>query len=218
MMSEKHSSATFISVSSATVFPAVLHYALLSTSWGEMCVAGQGSMVFGLWFVSPFCKPVMPMYSEVESIEVPCMKHKSDYMWDKMPKVLRRVQLLPIQQEQPFVRAVQDWLICYERKEQWPLPSILLCGSAFECKVWRMLRTVGWGETLSYGELARRIANEDDEAPQSVRAVARAVARNPLALLLPCHRILGATGQMTGYAWGIQRKIALLHHERSLLL
>jgi len=83
-----------------------------------------------------------------------------------------------------------------------------LSGTPFQLGVWRALAEIPCGTTLSYGELARRIGR-----PSSVRAVAAAVGRNPVTLVLPCHRVIGADGTLTGYAGGIERKRALLDLE-----
>ncbi len=85
---------------------------------------------------------------------------------------------------------------------------LALGGTAFQLAVWRALQEIPCGATLSYGELARRVGR-----PGSVRAVAAAVGRNPVSLVLPCHRVVGADGGLTGYAGGIERKRALLELE-----
>jgi methylated-DNA-[protein]-cysteine S-methyltransferase len=82
-------------------------------------------------------------------------------------------------------------------------------GSAFQHQVWRALREIPAGRTSSYAELALRI-----ERPSAVRAVARANATNPIAILVPCHRVIGANGELRGYAYGVERKRWLLDHER----
>lgn len=78
-------------------------------------------------------------------------------------------------------------------------------GSAFQRAVWQLLREIPDGASRSYGELARLLGR-----PQAARAVGAAVGRNPISLLIPCHRVLGTAGQLTGYAGGLPRKIALL--------
>ncbi len=78
-------------------------------------------------------------------------------------------------------------------------------GTAFQQRVWRALRATRAGSTVSYAEVARRIG-----APRSVRAVAQACAANPLAVLIPCHRVVRHDGALSGYRWGIERKRALL--------
>jgi AraC family transcriptional regulator of adaptative response/methylated-DNA-[protein]-cysteine methyltransferase len=82
-------------------------------------------------------------------------------------------------------------------------------GTAFQRRVWEELRKIPPGSTASYGEVAKRIGR-----PQAVRAVAGACAANPIAVAIPCHRILGADGSLTGYRWGIERKKRLLEREK----
>jgi AraC family transcriptional regulator of adaptative response/methylated-DNA-[protein]-cysteine methyltransferase len=85
-----------------------------------------------------------------------------------------------------------------------------LRATAFEQRVWRLLRTIPRGETRSYSAVAAELGQ-----PRAVRAVARACARNPLALVVPCHRVVGKSGQLTGYRWGTARKQRLLELERA---
>jgi AraC family transcriptional regulator of adaptative response/methylated-DNA-[protein]-cysteine methyltransferase len=84
-------------------------------------------------------------------------------------------------------------------------------GTAFQERVWRALREIPCGTTVSYAELARRVG-----APGAARAVAGACARNPLALAIPCHRVVRSDGGISGYRWGVARKRALLERERKL--
>jgi methylated-DNA-[protein]-cysteine S-methyltransferase len=81
-------------------------------------------------------------------------------------------------------------------------------GTPFLARVWVELRRIPVGTTISYGELAERVGN-----PRAVRAVARANALNPVAIVIPCHRVIGADGTLTGYAGGLPRKQWLLEHE-----
>jgi AraC family transcriptional regulator of adaptative response/methylated-DNA-[protein]-cysteine methyltransferase len=82
--------------------------------------------------------------------------------------------------------------------------------TAFQRQVWQVLSDIPYGETCSYGELAQAIGR-----PSAARAVGRACGSNPVALLVPCHRAIGANGRLTGYRWGVERKQALLEHERT---
>jgi methylated-DNA-[protein]-cysteine S-methyltransferase len=78
-------------------------------------------------------------------------------------------------------------------------------GTEFQRSVWKQIARVGFGETLTYGELARRAGH-----PGSARAAGAATGRNPLGIIVPCHRIMGVNGSLTGYAGGLRRKRALL--------
>ena len=84
-------------------------------------------------------------------------------------------------------------------------------GTAFQRRVWEELRRIPCGETISYGQLAQRIGN-----PAASRAVGHANGRNPIAIVVPCHRVVGAKGALTGYAGGLSRKERLLALERGI--
>jgi AraC family transcriptional regulator, regulatory protein of adaptative response / methylated-DNA-[protein]-cysteine methyltransferase len=103
------------------------------------------------------------------------------------------------------VQAVLDFL--EEPRQALDLP-LDLRGTAFQQRVWRTLCRIPVGETRSYAELARMVGN-----PSAVRAVARSCARNPVSLAVPCHRVVGSDGNLTGYRWGVARKRALLEKE-----
>ena len=81
-------------------------------------------------------------------------------------------------------------------------------GTAFQQRVWRALREIPAGSTVSYSEIARRIGS-----PTAARAVAQACAANPLAVAIPCHRVVRSDGGLSGYRWGVERKRALLERE-----
>ncbi len=81
-------------------------------------------------------------------------------------------------------------------------------GTDFQRRVWAALCEIPYGETISYGELARRLGN-----PKASRAVGLANGRNPVAIIVPCHRVIGADGSLTGYGGGLERKVWLLEHE-----
>ncbi|CAM2005133.1 methylated-DNA--[protein]-cysteine S-methyltransferase [Acanthopleuribacter pedis] len=81
-------------------------------------------------------------------------------------------------------------------------------GTTFQQAVWSQLNQIPFGQTCSYGDIANRLAN-----PKAVRAVGAANGRNPIAVIVPCHRVIGANGTLTGYAGGLDRKSWLLNHE-----
>ncbi len=85
---------------------------------------------------------------------------------------------------------------------------VRLGGTAFQREVWSQLQDIPYGETISYGELARRVGS-----PKASRAVGLANGRNPVSIIVPCHRVIGSNGQLTGYGGGIERKTWLLDHE-----
>lgn len=113
---------------------------------------------------------------------------------------------------EPGDARLQGWLkalvALVDGREEAPELPLDIRGTAFQARVWRALQRIPSGTTVSYGELARRI-----HAPRSVRAVASACARNAIAVLVPCHRVVGSNGALTGYRWGVRRKRALLARE-----
>lgn len=86
-------------------------------------------------------------------------------------------------------------------------------GTPFQKRVWRELQEIPWGTTTTYREIAERLGQ-----PAAVRAVGHANGRNPVAIVIPCHRVVGANGRLTGYAGGIATKRRLLQHEGALLV
>ena len=84
----------------------------------------------------------------------------------------------------------------------------LIIGTEFQKKVWQALKNIPKGETLTYGQLAEQIG-----APNAVRALGAAIGRNPISIIIPCHRVIGSSGLLTGYAGGVDRKRWLLEHE-----
>lgn len=94
------------------------------------------------------------------------------------------------------------------RRRHFELTLDLTHGTVFQQAVWQALLAIPFGKTTSYGELARRIGR-----PKAVRALGAAVGRNPISIIVPCHRVIGANGALTGYAGGLDRKTALLQTE-----
>ncbi len=119
----------------------------------------------------------------------------------------------PVQWEQedslPIFTSVRNWLDAYFSGNPRPVDFPLApAGTDFQKRVWSLLLTVPYGETATYGQLARQLGKT-----MSPQAVGQAVGRNPIGIIIPCHRIVGAKGQLTGYAWGIEIKKWLLAHE-----
>lgn len=92
-------------------------------------------------------------------------------------------------------------------------PQLHMIGTDFQRSVWRILLTIPYGQTATYGQIADRLATERGLAKMSARAVGGAVGRNHISLIIPCHRVVGSNGNLTGYAGGIERKVALLKIE-----
>lgn len=115
--------------------------------------------------------------------------------------------------DNPLLQDTATQLAAYfsGRLRQFDLPLDLSTGTAFQQAVWQALSQIPLGQTLSYGAMALHL-----NKPSASRAVGAAVGRNPISIVVPCHRVLGAAGQMTGYAGGLWRKEALLTLEGHL--
>ncbi|MDE6926127.1 MAG: methylated-DNA--[protein]-cysteine S-methyltransferase [Acetatifactor sp.] len=96
------------------------------------------------------------------------------------------------------------------------MPPLAAKGTPFQETVWEILRKIPYGKTISYGEIARQIAEERGVRRMSAQAVGGAVGRNPVAIIVPCHRVIGSDGSLTGYAGGLDRKEELLKLEKWL--
>ena len=121
---------------------------------------------------------------------------------------LERVDSLPVFQ-QAF-----EWLDRYFAKEQ-PSPAELPLaprGTTFQQSVWKALEAIPYGKVVTYGDIAEEISHMQGRRT-SARAVGGAVGRNPLCVIIPCHRVIGASGSLTGFGGGIPSKLALLEHE-----
>ena len=95
-------------------------------------------------------------------------------------------------------------------------PALALHGSDFQQTVWKILLKIPYGQTVTYGWIAGRLAAERGSGRMSAQAVGGAVGHNPVALIVPCHRVIGAGGRLTGYAAGLDRKAWLLAHEQAI--
>ena len=119
------------------------------------------------------------------------------------------------ERETPSLAAATRWLdIYFAGKVPAFTPPLHPVGSEFRMAVWKLLLAIPYGQTVSYGEIARRLAARNGRAKTSARAVGGAVGSNEISLVIPCHRVVGANGSLTGYAGGIERKAALLKLER----
>ena len=121
-----------------------------------------------------------------------------------------------LRQETPVLAEAKRWLdIYFTGREPDFLPPLHPAGSLFQQAVWALLLQIPYGQTVTYGQLAARLAVERGLARMSAQAVGGAVGRNRISLIIPCHRVLGADGSLTGYAGGLDRKARLLAWERS---
>ena len=117
------------------------------------------------------------------------------------------------QKNLPIFEEARRWLNVYfsGRKPDFT-PLTAPAGTAFQQSVWEILRTIPYGQTVTYGAIARRI-EQNTGCRMSAQAVGGAVGRNPISILIPCHRVVGTNGSLTGYAGGLDKKAYLLRIE-----
>ena len=114
----------------------------------------------------------------------------------------------------PALLSAVRWLdIYFSGSEPDFLPPIHMQGSDFAEEVWRILLEIPYGKTVTYGSIAKRIAKERGIPRMSAQAVGGAVGANPISIIIPCHRVVGEDGGLTGYAGGLDKKAALLRAE-----
>ena len=120
----------------------------------------------------------------------------------------------PVAANNVHIQVARKWLDAYWAGKSTPLNLTLdLHGTLFQRAVWQALRNIAQGRTQTYGEIAAQVGN--GAAP---RATGAAIGRNPVGVIVPCHRVIGANGSLTGYAGGLHRKQTLLQHEGVLLV
>ena len=131
------------------------------------------------------------------------VKEESDFERELSEKAVTVVE------SHPILNQIISYLDSYFKRQDPDLSELPLApvGSDFEKRVWNYLRGIPFGKTVTYGQIAK------DLQVASAQAVGGAVGRNPWSILVPCHRVLGAGGRLTGYAWGLEKKAWLLRHE-----
>ena len=168
-----------------TSSPQKLYQSFYSSPLGEITLVAHDSALVGLWI-------------------------------DNQKHCVQNLQLGRVDtQETPILVQAKSWLDAYFRGEN-PDPHRLPLdpsGSEFQLAVWRILATIPYGTLTTYGAIAKRIARELHKPKMSAQAVGGAVGRNPISIIVPCHRVVGATGDLTGYAGGLDKKRFLLQLE-----
>ena len=121
----------------------------------------------------------------------------------------------PEEKEIPLFEKVKQWLDIYfsGREPDFTIP-LHFTGTDFQNEVWEILCTIPYGQTMTYGEIAKRIASRKGLPRMSAQAVGGAVGHNRISIIVPCHRVVGADGSLTGYAGGIEKKAKLLKLEK----
>lgn len=115
----------------------------------------------------------------------------------------------------PILQRAKDWLDAYFAGKNPAIAELPLApiGGTFRQEVWKMLCEIPYGSVTTYGEIAGKMAQKMGKKTMSAQAVGGAVGHNPISVIIPCHRVVGMNGNLTGYAGGIEKKIMLLTHE-----
>lgn len=120
------------------------------------------------------------------------------------------------ERQTPILAEAARWLdIYFTGKEPGFTPPLHPIGSAFRQAVWEILLQIPYGQTTTYGEIARQLAEKQGLEKMSAQAVGGAVGHNEISVIIPCHRVVGTSGSLTGYAGGIDKKVKLLELERA---
>jgi len=171
-------------------------YGRVSSKWGNIiCGIDEDGYIFGLWFEN---QKYFPRISEDEvflnDIETEDQVH--------------RTSLAGFKQLTDQVRAFEQG-----RLKNFDLP-LKPRGTEFRLLIWKLLLEIPYGETTTYGELGKKAAVALGRETMSAQAVGGAVGHNPISIIVPCHRVVGSDGSLTGYAGGIEKKEGLLQHEK----
>ena len=156
----------------------------ISTPLGKIMTAAEDKKIIGLWFIGQKYYP-----SQTNT-------------WTEKP-------------DYPVFQKLRLWIKNYfaERNPEINFP-LAPKGSVFQQSVWKILLKIPYGKTMSYGDVARKIAAKRGLSTMSAQAVGGAVGHNPVSLVIPCHRVVGTDGSLTGYAGGLDKKKYLLALER----
>lgn len=120
------------------------------------------------------------------------------------------------ERQTPILAEAARWLdIYFTGKEPGFIPPLHPIGSPFRQAVWEILLQIPYGQTTTYGEIARQLAEKQGREKMSAQAVGGAVGHNEISVIIPCHRVVGTSGSLTGYAGGIDKKVKLLELERA---
>lgn len=151
---------------------------------GRIMLAADGQALTGLWFEG------------------------QKYFADKLDRDHRQKKI-------PVFERAETWLSMFFHGEAPDfMPPLSMKGTPFQKEVWEELLAIPFGQTTTYAEIAPKIAKRRGLASMSAQAVGNAVAHNPISLIIPCHRVIGSDGSLTGYAGGLEKKVWLLAMER----
>lgn len=166
---------------------------------GNITMAGDGQAITGLWF---------------DGQKYFGANLNKEYKTEKSPEIKKPLEYEGTKQL-PVFAETKKWLDLYfQGKEPDFTPQLSLKGSPFRMTVWEILLAIPYGQTITYGEIAARIAAQKGIPHMSAQAVGGAVGHNPISIIVPCHRVVGTNGSLTGYAGGIDKKMELLKLEK----
>lgn len=121
-----------------------------------------------------------------------------------------------VEKDTPILEQAREWLTIYfSGREPGFLPPLHMVGTPFQLSVWKILQKIPYGKTVTYGEIAKEIAALKGLPRMSAQAVGGAVGHNRISIMIPCHRVVGTSGSLTGYAGGIDKKVKLLTLENT---
>ncbi len=154
---------------------------------GDILLASQNNELIGLWFKG--------------------QKYYMNYLKEEIEE----------KNDEETLMKAKKWLDRYFKGEKPSIKELSLNpdGSEFRKKVWQILCEIPYGQTLTYKEIALKLAKENGLNSMSVQAVGSAVGHNPISIIIPCHRVIGSNGKLTGYAGGLDKKEYLLKLEQS---
>ncbi len=158
-----------------------------SSKLGDILLASDGENLIGLWF-----------------------KNQKYYLYKITDELIKNDDL-------KIFHETKKWLDKYFKGIQVSPNDLKLKpnGSPFQQEVWKILCSIPYGKTITYGDIAKKIAQKQGKKSMSAQAVGGAVGHNPISIIIPCHRVVGFNGSLTGYAGGIDKKIALLKLEEA---
>jgi len=164
----------------------MIYYSFYDSKIGKMLLASRGGQLIGIWFEGSKYY-LYPYYENMQESSA----------------------------EEILVRT-KHWLDQYfqGKNPQIEELDIYLIGSEFQLLVWKTLMSIPYGTTITYGELSKIIAKKKGVLNMSSQAIGGALSRNPIAIAIPCHRVVGKNGNLTGYAGGLNKKSFLLEHEK----
>lgn len=175
----------------------MIYTTLYQSLLGKIRLASKDHKLIGLWFLG-------------QTIHLPKLHTES-------ANTKSITQYIQVKHDDVVLLHAKQWLQQYFAKKNPNINELPLNphGSAFGKLVWNLITQIPYGEVCSYGELAKEVAKQTHKNVMSAQAIGGALKRNPIAIIIPCHRVIGTNKKLTGYAGGIDKKMMLLEHEQS---